>query len=1423
MPTPSLRTMQRLASLVLGLILVSFIFIPTGVEQLTQQDANSAPANGLPEYVLDTFESLNATGVSFVVSMDVSSSGMVGCAEFSGTLSNSNLMANGVNSNGGKDVLLFGWNESTGFWSTTLGGIYNEFCWKVRWTAPMEFAISGYHEGYLQVGSTNLSHHGARDAFVAIYNISMGQWEAANNVGTSGQEEFRSFTLLSNGSYVAVGTSNGNISSNSTIPGAEDCTTPEVTYTPTCTMLVYFDANLNPTGMKVLKSTTAVIGSDVIEISQTRQVLVAGYFSGNLTYNGAEYESLGSSDIFVIRYSNQGQESLLAAFGGQGNDEARSIARTSTGFALGGTTESTNISQSSVYKPTNGWQAPVGEGGKDNLILLLSPLGLISDGYTFGTEKSDAVGEIAVDERDYVYMTGYIGSNYQYTQSNTTYGILNERSAYLAIINFSGGNTTQIVDFYASTGSNNGDGRTNAVAVLQSDDVWLGGRIVPGSQTNSYFGEHTSGFGHGGFILRIGLDVDADDFAKRLDNCPIDYNPTQSNHDADQLGDVCDIDDDNDGIDDINDIICQYSISELFISTPESDHDGDGCEDQTEDMDDDNDGFSDVQESIWECPKGVTNWTAGNPNLDRDSDGCHDELEDQDDDGDSFIDDVNDTCAESNSTVYDSNTWIDSDLDGCHNDEDNDLDNDGKLNAFDGCDASPIPWKSNATNDYDQDGCVDAGEDIDDDDDGVHDVIDDCDPDSGFASILGTSEVFDWEDHDGDGCHDLEDPDKDNDGYLNVNDRCPLGMTGWSNQSEQDYDEDGCQDDEDADDDDDGVFDEDDVCDPDSGFQSRIGWNSNSISDHDRDGCADAAGDNSEIEEDFDDDGDGIADIIDGLNGECSRSNLDLPPEDYDNDGCFDDEDSDIDGDGISNILDGCERGLVPPSGKHLLDYDGDGCADDSEDTDTDGDGIPNLDDEDKCPNGDFFNSTKANDWDSDGCKDSTEDDDDDGDGILDTEDKCDPENGFYTNNLPWKSNLSTDFTFNGCRDAGAENGNYGEDTDDDEDGVLDWDEPYGADGFRCIKSSTKKDTDKDGCVDDNDLDDNNDGVSDIAERNAQDKSDTREFQVEILVPVLVFLFILAVTRKLWVPFIIKGDMIDAKNSIVNTGSGDLNAAKGDNGGAAQHQDKEKSPSTVANQNTGEILAVLYPPNTLSEEKLQATRTSLPEGKVQATKELEQRTLLHHNIGEAIELNQKGWTITITPSPNEPVFVKTMRAKSSEGEIKRLEFSLRMNIESGKELYEQFASNQNYLTKKEFLTEVLKRTGSLNTWAEIDSEVLKSQIMKVLNDLPCISFTDEDLEILRTTITTDFLRTHQLYRERMDVKLTKPSEHGICSEMNLRGEGVGQLVLHRAQISLNASGVLCVLESTTIENKSNNVQILKPMDQKFWHFIDELI
>lgn len=48
-------------------------------------------------------------------------------------------------------------------------------------------------------------------------------------------------------------------------------------------------------------------------------------------------------------------------------------------------------------------------------------------------------------------------------------------------------------------------------------------------------------------------DLDSDGVIAVDDNCPADFNPTQENFDGDLLGDICDADDDNDGVDDNND------------------------------------------------------------------------------------------------------------------------------------------------------------------------------------------------------------------------------------------------------------------------------------------------------------------------------------------------------------------------------------------------------------------------------------------------------------------------------------------------------------------------------------------------------------------------------------------------------------------------------------------------------------------------------------------------------------------------------------------------------------------------------------------------------------------------------------------------------------------------------------------------------
>ena len=1045
--------------------LLSFTSTPVFQELGMENEIQSNPSQGYAPYSVDEFESINATDQSYVTSMDTLSGQMAGCAVFSGTFSNSNLGATSVQSSGSMDILLFGWSSTSGYWHTTVGGQSNDFCWKVKWIDEHVVGVSGYFESSISFGTEHHVSEGSKDGFFAIFNTTSSQWQSSISLGTSGIEEFRSFIPLSNGTFALVASSNGNVTGTG-ITGAPTCDeyAPIVTI---CSLLMYVDSDLNPLSISTLHSTGSVVGYDAIEVGTTGKILLVGQFTKTLHYDGGDIGVQGTSytDIFIARFSQQGTNDLMSAFGGEGVDEARSIINTATGFVVAGATESSQSSQSRVYKPTLGWQAPLGHGGKDILMLQVSSNGLITDGFTFGTNQSDSVGEHSVDENGHIYMSGYIGATIQHPITNATLGVENERSAYVAIVNMSGGIASHLVDLYASSGSVNSDARANTVSLSTSDEIWIGGRLSPGAQANTFFGQEAKGFDKGGYILRIGSDLDVDDRPLRTDNCPETYNPLQLDYDQDSQGDVCDSDDDNDGISDLVDMTCPLSYPFGFVSTSETDHDGDGCADSTEDADDDNDGYSDIDEADSDCPAGYINWEAGNTTIDRDRDGCHDIEEDLDDDGDGFIDVTEDNCASSTSTVFNSSTWVDFDLDGCHDDEDPDVDNDGINNDIDLCDGSSLAWVSSLTSDYDQDGCEDAVEDNDDDNDGILDIADECTPPE-QQSILGTSLFPIWSDYDGDGCHDEEDNDDDNDGVDDLQDRCNQGEVGWTATIFTDRDDDGCRDiSEDMDDDDDGVKDVKDQCDQDSGLTSSdLNWSSNQVTDHDQDGCQDNGLANNENGEDIDDDNDGKNDQID----ECRLSNLLLPNEDLDGDGCKDQEDQDIDGDGKLNNQDTC------PTGKSTLEFDedNDGC-DRDEDIDDDNDGY--VDADDYCdPNdpGKHLNQWSESllrpnplspneDYDGDGCADdSPEDQDDDNDGIVDAEDECGP---VELSKKDWTSTLSNDFNQNGCNDKE-------EDDDDDDDGVKDVKDQCDPDSMDSNEEgwipNAGQDENKDGCID---------------------------------------------------------------------------------------------------------------------------------------------------------------------------------------------------------------------------------------------------------------------------------------------------------------------------------------------------------------------
>lgn len=320
-------------------------------------------------------------------------------------------------------------------------------------------------------------------------------------------------------------------------------------------------------------------------------------------------------------------------------------------------------------------------------------------------------------------------------------------------------------------------------------------------------------------------DDDADGYSDDADSCPnglVGWTPTAENdHDSDGCEDATeDPDDDNDTVLDPADDCPTGALG--WISDSVTDHDSDGCkDDDSEDLDDDNDVKGDPTDSAAPvlgedfCPRGDLGWVSSGE-TDLDGDGCQDSGEDVDDDGDGRID-SEDGCP-SGVTHWDSlDSSLDHDSDGCRDDSSEDADDDDDtvpdpagtdtLVGEDSCPRGEINWISSRATDHDGDGCKDdSSEDVDDDNDGILDGDDNCplsQIDDNGSPWISTAE----HDYDGDGCRDeTEDSDDDGDGVLDAVDGCVQGELNWISIGTTDLDGDGCNDAlEDDDDDGDGT------------------------------------------------------------------------------------------------------------------------------------------------------------------------------------------------------------------------------------------------------------------------------------------------------------------------------------------------------------------------------------------------------------------------------------------------------------------------------------------------------------------------------------------------------------------------------------------------------------------------------------------
>ena len=574
------------------------------------------------------------------------------------------------------------------------------------------------------------------------------------------------------------------------------------------------------------------------------------------------------------------------------------------------------------------------------------------------------------------------------------------------------------------------------------------------------------------------FDIDQDGIADKDDNCIGTPNPDQKDSDNDGAGDVCDNDDDGDGI--IDALDCE-PLDSLVTVQP-----GDMCDDGLNttlndvisadcqcvgDSDADADGIRDTEDN---CPN-----TSNVDQSDIDSDGIGDVC-DSDIDGDGIENTLDCNPLDSLLVSIPGSACDDGDPDttGDYIDSDcncvgsDDIDMDGVSDSIDNC---PM-MANNSQTDTDGDGIGDVCEN-DTDGDGIADEVD-CDPfDNTVVTMIGglcnDMDSLTINDTVGADCVCRGDSDIDGDGIVDTSDNCP----NTPNANQADFDGDGIGDVCDADDDNDGLADVFDCAPMDTSIVFQPGdlcddGNAITINDAINQECQ-CVGQN-------DLDGDGIANAQDNC---VAIFNVDQA--DNDGDGAGDVCDADDDNDGLADELD------CAPFDATITFSIGDACDDGDSTTvndvitsdcncngimDMDSDGV--LDVDDNCPT--IANADQA-DFDGDGIGDVC-DSDDDNDNVADALD-CFPLDSLQFFQVGDLCDDGSEATVNDVIDADC---NCVGEGDLDGDGIVN-----SLDNCPGVANADQADNDGDGAGDVCDTDDDNDGITDDVDCDPFDASIT--------------------------------------------------------------------------------------------------------------------------------------------------------------------------------------------------------------------------------------------------------------------------------------------------------------------------------------------
>jgi len=221
----------------------------------------------------------------------------------------------GNTSSGYWDIFLTKYNSSgTKQWTKQLGNSGNQHGKDVTTDSSGNIYVTGYTAGGLD-GNTEL---GVWDIFLVKYNSS-GTKQWTKQLGTSSSDQGNSVTTDSSGNIYVTGVTYNYLDGNTGIGGAGDI------------FLVKYNSSGTKQWTKQLGTTSGDEGRGVTTDS-SGNIYVTGYTLGLENYVGLDGNtSLGSKDIFLVKYNSSGTKQWTKQLGTPYSDSGNGVSTDSSG------------------------------------------------------------------------------------------------------------------------------------------------------------------------------------------------------------------------------------------------------------------------------------------------------------------------------------------------------------------------------------------------------------------------------------------------------------------------------------------------------------------------------------------------------------------------------------------------------------------------------------------------------------------------------------------------------------------------------------------------------------------------------------------------------------------------------------------------------------------------------------------------------------------------------------------------------------------------------------------------------------------------------------------------------------------------------------------------------------------------------------